>query len=355
MKTANYLLTALLAGMLASGAQAQDNSNPVIQVQPDGVPDLARQAARDYRDRARFPHWSEAVPPGHDDPVKVKRAPTVQRLPQGDDWQLATWTSGVAYQAGQAVTLFARIETVADSDEDYPVLAFERRNRLTWSLTATVADREDGELATVRYRDDGVSPDERSGDGVYTASFVLPADAAPERGTAKELGVFITAENDEGEQLKTVGGVLFSHPAAALTGRFEDAVEDGNLVIRAEVDVQAAGRFHLSGTVQSPRGIPLATGRNAFELQPGTQWVDLTFYGLALNERGAAGPYVLGSVSLATVNGMPNALGPVIENGHRTRPYSLAQFHDRSFGREDLVEAAKRLERSAANRADGAP
>lgn len=149
----------------------------------------------------------------------------------------------------------------------------------------------------------------------------------------------------DGDVRESVGGFLYSNPAAHLTGRYRDELRDGSLVIAAEVDVARAGRFHLAGTLYSLAGEPVGTAQSAAGLEPGRQWIELSFYGLMFHDREVAGPYRLGTVALATTGGMPNALNDLVENAHVTRAWKLEQMTEKPFGNQRLLEAASRLEK----------
>lgn len=344
------LMKLVLAGLLAFSLSS---TAPAQTVAPGGaVPDLAAEAARDYRERARFPAWSNPVPANAADPVREGRRPTRQSLPNAGGGRLTVWASDMRFEPGETAVLYADLSPASAKDRDIPDNApFQQGIKARdWTVTATVTGRESGVLGTVAYRDDGRGADARRGDGIYSAAFTLPEAAAPAVGRAENVAVMVTAqtgENAEAEEYKALGGFLYSHPAAQLSGAFEDVMVDGNLVIRAQAEVIEAGRFHLSGTLYSLQGEPVATAQIAVELTQGGHWIDLTFYGLALSERGANGPYRLGSVSLATTGSLPNALGSVLENAHRTGPYFAEEFHRRAFERPGLVGAAERLERAS--------
>lgn len=337
-----YSVIAMAVLLLAPRAAVAQSVEPGV----DPVPDLAAAAARDYRSKARFPAWSHPLRPGAADPVMDGRQPTRQSLPDASGGMLTVWASDMRYEAGGVAHLYAEISPApakdADTRDNAPLQ--QGIGGRDWTVTASVTGRESGELGAVAYRDDGRGPDERRGDGVYTVAFRMPETATPAVGRAENIAVMVTARAGEAEY-KAIGGFLYSHPAARLTGAFRDALEAGNLVIRAQAEVKAKGRFHLSGTLYSLRGEPVATAQTAVELAPGRHWIDLTFYGLALSERGVSGPYSLGSVTLATTGALPNALGPVLESAHLTGPYFVRDFHSREFARPDLVDAAERLER----------
>lgn len=340
---------AVLAGLSHNAsAQIVTSQSKFLDKSRPEAPNLAAVAAADYRQKARFPEWSEPIPDGYGDPLQVKRQPTEQSLPQNDDWVMSVRASGISFESGQTVTLYASVKSRTDQDDDFPLVGLYGPPPKDWDISGMVAKLDGSELGRVSYRDDGVAPDQKAGDGVYTASFTLPEAYQPKIGTAENLAIFVTANSASGDELKALGGVLYSHPAGHLTGRYRDSIVDGDLVIQAEVEIEAAARFQLAGTIDSEKGRALASARMAEKLEVGTHWLDLRFYGLALSERGASGPLTLGSVTLTTANGIPNALGPLMENTHRTQSYRANSFHTREFGRADLMEAARRLERDAA-------
>lgn len=340
---------ALVAGMAQQASAQYDDSSKLLGQSYPEVPNLAAHAARDYRAKARYPDWSEPIPAGAHDPLQLKREPTEQSLPSGDDWSLSIRASEISFERGQTALFFASVHTRSDYDEDYPLLPLLGPAPKDWSISGVIATVEEGnEYGRIAFRDDGAAPDQKAGDGVYTASYVLPAEFEPEIGSAQNLGVFVTARTDVGDEMKALGGFLYSHPAGHLTGRYRDAVVEGNLVIQAEVEVLASGRFHLAGTLDSSKGQAMVSARMATQLEPGIHWLDLSFYGLALSERDAAGPYTLGSVTLTTATGIPNAFGPLMENVHKTAAYPASRFHTREFGNANLLETARRLELDAA-------
>ncbi len=152
----------------------------------------------------------------------------------------------------------------------------------------------------------------------------------------------------DGQLREVAGGFLYSNPSGRLTGRYRDELRDGSLVVAAEVDVTAAGRYHLAATLYSMKGEPVGTAQAAAELQPGRQWIDLAFYGLMFHDRKVAGPYRLGTVALSTTTRMPNALNDLVENAHVTRAWRIDQMTGSPYGNPHFVEAAERLEAGAA-------
>ncbi len=347
-KLAHLAALALLGAAVARPAAAQKIWDPAQH-----LPDIAAETAADYRMRAQFPDWCVPVAPGQPDPLKAKRQPQPVALPAEDGSSLAVWASDIRYEAGDTAVFYARLDAVETADEDAPAVPPQRLERRGWQVTAEVTHPDRGTMLRFKLHDDGVGVDEKRGDGIYSGSFRLPRGAAPALGTAENYMVLVTARQGRGRAIKGLGGFLFSNPAARLTGRYRDYLEDGDLVIAAEARVLKAGRFHLSGSVHDARGRPLAIAQTAEELAPGTYWIRLRFYGAALRASGVSGPYWVDSLSLTTTGSIPNALGPMVENVHVTRPYLVTDFHNRPFRDPAMLEAAERLERLSAARSRG--
>jgi hypothetical protein len=301
---------------------------PVLAQDKDWI---VRETARDYRLRARFPESSRALAPGEKDPVKEKRTATQQssRDPEGKGAALSIWAGSVSYEVGRPVTLFAKIDGGA---------ALE--------VSADVVGEAGDLVAHVVYGDQGRGGDRKAGDGIWTTSFRMPAGVEPE--VAASYMVKVRSRLADGDVRETVGGFLYSNPGAHLTGRYRDELRDGSLVVSAEVDVARAGRFHLAGTLYSEKGAqkgePVGTAQAAAELEPGRQWIDLSFYGLMFHDRQVAGPFRLGTVALTTAGSMPNALNDLVENAYVTRAWRLDQMTAKPFANLNLLDAAARLE-----------
>lgn len=326
-------MTVLSFSLLASAAMAAS------------VPDLAAQTAADYRQLARYPEWASPLPAGAASPLAAEREPAVLSRPGpgGANPALSVWASDVRYEAGDQVTLYARLADRPLRDADI-LTAPAPRAEGPWSVAAELKTAAGDMLGRLTLNDAGEGADRFASDGVYTGSYRLSPEQQPPLGQALPVGFQVTATNEAQESRSALGGFQYSHPAAALTGRYRDALVDGNLVISAEVLAHAPGRVHLAGVISSLAGQPLALAQAATILKEGLQWVELGVYGLILREAGAAGPYRLSEVSLTTTQGMPNALGPIEQDAYLTGSYRPAAFTDKVFARPDLLEAAARLQ-----------
>ncbi len=290
-----------------------------------------KETAKDYRLRARFPESSRALAPGEKDPVKEKRTATHQtsRDAEGKGAALSVWAGKVSYEVGRPIMLFATVE-----------------EGKALEVSADVVGEAGDLVAHLVYGDEGRGGDRQAGDGVWTARFRMPAGVEPE--VAASYMVKVRSRLADGDVRETVGGFLYSNPGAHLTGRYRDELRDGSLVVSAEVDVARAGRFHLAATLYSAKkGEPVGTAQAAAELEPGRQWIDLTFYGLMFHDRQVAGPFRLGTVALTTAGAMPNALNDLVENAYVTRAWRLDQMTAKPFANVILLDAAARLEAAA--------
>lgn len=138
-----------------------------------------------------------------------------------------------------------------------------------------------------------------------------------------------------------------SGDAVALTGSYRDTMEEGDLVVDAQVLVKAAGRFHLEGSLYGKDGQqPIAWAQDTAEFPIGQHWMRLRFHGLILHERGIDGPYLIRSLALSTLTEMPVVKNGVTRNPHVTGPYTAHNFNDRPFDDPDLLEAADRIEQA---------
>jgi hypothetical protein len=201
-------------------------------------------------------------------------------------------------------------------------------------------------LGEIVYRDDGLDGDAVAGDLVYTALFAPSPEAVP--ALSRSYLVQVRAVTAPDEERLAASSFLYSNPHAFLTGHYVDALHDGSLAIDAELEVLAAGRFHLQATLYSADGThKLLWAQSAAVLEPGRQWMRLSFYGLGLREGGVDGPYLLRYVALSTTTDMPNAKNRVAENAHLTARYAATAFTDQPFNDPELLEAARRAEQDA--------
>jgi hypothetical protein len=276
--------------------------------------------AQDLRQRARYPHSSQPLPADADDPILRDRRVSQNQFPgpNGAGPVLVLYPEQVSFEHPETVTLHAHL---IDADARVPAQSVE----------GAVLDAHGQQVGRLTYVASGTD---------YVAQL---ADSDGDLLAGGAYLVRVRAVTADGEERNGTTGFLYSRPAAQPTGRYSDALVDGSLEIRAEVQVEEAGRFHLEGTLYTRDGAPLAWAQNALTLSPGAQWIPLSFFGLSLHERGADGPYVLRYAALSTVTGMPNAKNRLVENAHVTNAYRAAEFADQPYDDPDLLDAARRM------------
>lgn len=314
-------LLALAPALVAIPASAQE-------LPPPGT--LATKTAQAYRQAARYPEHSRVIAKGEVDPLREKRTSNaVTSGREQDGAVLSVIGQKISYEFPAQPVFYATIE-----------------GSKVAALQGDVQTEAGAKAGQIRFFDDGVAPDAKAGDGLYTGRVELFARQRPS--LADSYLVEVNATLTSGETKTVVTGFLYSNPHARLTGRYRDAVKNGSLVVEAQVEVSKAGRFHLAGTLATLEGSAIGTAQAGLNLEPGKHWIALEFYGLMFHDRQAEGSFRLASLALSTTTSMPNAWNNLAENVYTTKPVSLETLTSQSFNQPDLIDSANRLEAEAA-------
>jgi hypothetical protein len=306
----------------------------VTPPKPKAIAAVGAAAAADYRRRARYPRSAHPLAADEPDPIVRDRevSPVESHGPNGSEPTLRVFPAAMGFESPEPAVVYAEVVT-----RGRLVRAREIRGTLTTESLEPLAD--------VVFHDDGLDGDAVGGDGRYTVAF--PGEALGGHLSTSYL-VQVEARLDADQERKGATSFMYASPHGQLTGNYRDAAADGSLVVGVEIEVTEAGRFHVEATLYGPDGVEkIAWAQAAQWLEPGTHWLDLSYYGLILRERGIDGPYVLRYVALSTTTEMPNAKNRVAENAYRTTAYRASSFTDRSFDDPDLLEAARRIEEDA--------
>jgi hypothetical protein len=296
-----------------------------------GLVAVGAQAAAEYRRRARYPRSAQPLARDEPDPIVRDRevSPVVSRGRNGNEPTLRVFPAAMGFEAPEPAVVYAELTT-----RGRPAAAREIRGTLTTESLEPITD--------VLFHDDGLDGDAVAGDGRWTAA--VPGDTlggALSRSYLVQVRALLGGDEDR----RAAASFLYASPHAELTGIYREAVVDGSLVVGAEIEVTQPGRFHLEATLYGPDGVEkIAWAQAAQWFDPGTHWLDLSYYGLILRERGIDGPYVLRYVALSTTTDMPNAMNRVVENAFWTTAHRASGFTDAPFGDPDLLEAARRIE-----------
>ncbi len=157
------------------------------------------------------------------------------------------------------------------------------------------------------------------------------------------IRVQVWGQTTDGEKRSAKTHFYYGAPSAKLTGSYRDKLVGGHLQIDAGVEVKEAGQYHLEATLGGSKGL-LAWAENTVQLDPGTKWIPLTFWGLALREANEPGPYRLSSIALANVSNEPPQLDDATGTSYETAAYNPEDFSGETYNDPQLLEKADRLE-----------
>jgi hypothetical protein len=325
----------------STAAPLQPSPTPEAAATPEeaAIPDprsaaiaMTKQVIEDYKKRAAYPPESKPITQ-EQDPLLSDRevSPISAGGPDGEDPILTVFPEQVSFEAGETPRIFAH-------------LAVGGQKVAAREITGTVFTHEMVPVGELAFRDDGREGDAEPSDNVYTVTWNPPENDAA---LAASYFVRVIAYSLEGIERRAGTSFQVSRPHARLTGRFRDRLDQGSLLIEAEVEVQKEGRFHLAATLYSMNNRPLGLAQTSAELEPGTHWLPLRFYGRLFHgmETGVGptdGPYVLRFVSLMTTTSMPNALSRLVEPQFVTRAYRAADFTSEPFNDPFYLEAIER-------------
>ncbi|MEO6026286.1 MAG: hypothetical protein ABIR79_05410 [Candidatus Binatia bacterium] len=294
---------------------------------------VSTKTADDYVKRARFPRSSQPIADGVD-PIARDREVTRGKSagPEGTNPTLVVWPQRTGFEAPSPIVLHA-------------YLVHDKRKVDPTEITGEIRTQQGGVLAALDFHDDGTNGDDRANDLIFT-SVVAPGRERAIDFKGAQL-VEVHARIDNGAQRVATTGFLYSIPLGHLTGHYRDEIVGGNLIVSAEVLVDATARFHLEATLSEMDGTAFGWSQNALVLEAGTVWIPLSYWGLMFRDRGSDGPYLVSSVALSTTGEMPNQKNDVATNAHVTKSYPVTAFSERPFNDPALLDAAARLRADA--------
>lgn len=228
---------------------------------------------------------------------------------------VAATTSRPTYQASQPVVL--------------ALLAFEGAIPIIDGSVVAEIYQTGGERSPqlVTLRDDGVEPDARSGDGIYSASItgLLP-------------GHYLAKVSLHRNSEEFIGGTDFvvTVDSARLTGTSTDAGSDTNndglfdiVTVDIGVAIETAGSYEVVAELHTATGNAVIGAARA-ELAPGAQSISVPFAATDLRRYLAIdGPWQIRNVRLLTAPVAPSAMQVLtdqIDGLGLTKPYTLAQL-----------------------------
>jgi hypothetical protein len=217
-------------------------------------------------------------------------------------------------------------------------------------LTSTLAVERNGEPLSVTLKRafavvvDPIGHDERPIPLMFTPSGTGFAHSfTPARlGLARQAAIAMYVEFDDGFATQR-GHFDFQYtPTAGIparfTGRFRAAVEAGSLAIRVGVEVTTPGSYLIDANLFDARDQPVAWARFKGELAAGTHDAALVFFGKAIRDADAAGPFHLGQLRGARyAPGSDPDLEqmPPFAGSFTTQPYPADAFSDAEYDSPD--------------------
>lgn len=173
------------------------------------------------------------------------------------------------------------------------------------------------------------------GNHSYTARFTPSADEQQALGRFRTF-VEVVFDAPDGLGPRHYGGTVqyTPPPGAELDGEFDEAIDAGSLVVRAGVDVHAAGRYKVIASLYgSDDASAICFAQNAVSLDVGRQAVPLTFFGKILHDRGVDGPYVLRYMMV--FEEFPDRgeywPGVTVDHAYTTHAYRAGDFSDDAY------------------------
>jgi hypothetical protein len=333
---------ARLRGLLPAAAQEPDEPELDGPTREE-VENFRRFRIESLRSGGRYPGDSRRLTQRHVEALslvepQVSRGSGDESEDQREDALVASATK-LQFQDGEAPIVTAE------------VVNLKTRKRLPARITAQLVrliptDRApEGAMGDLPFRDDGLEGDEAASDLLHTAKVDIGAYSRD--ALVGQVHVEVKAVLADGRTRFVVTAFRYGSPGARLTGKFFDRLEEGHLILEAEVQVSRPARFHLQGGLVSENDTMVAWAQKAGEMEPGTHMLQLRFFGLAFHEAGENGPYTLSFIVLSETGVRPVLQGDVLENAHVTKAYGVADFssapnHDPAL--EETIQHAEQIQ-----------
>jgi pimeloyl-ACP methyl ester carboxylesterase len=238
-----------------------------------------------------------------------------------------------AWLADPAITLKGElVDTNIRSGDSLTLLAtvLEGGAPLSDAMVTAIISLPDGTTRELSLVDDGITPDDTAGDGVYTANLTdttqsgnYPISFVAERSNSP-------GEPDFSRQAFAVATV--SRSSSIFAGTFHDFGIDtdgdgffNQLIVEADLDITDVADYRIFGILEDATG-NVHQANVVQSLSDGLITLSLSFDGESIFQNGVDGPYTLSIIRLAEEEGL--ALMPVAElaDAHETAAYSFEEF-----------------------------
>ena len=245
-----------------------------------------------YRDATRYPHESRPIAE-HPDQIKPF-SPVTEDLKLLND--KGETIKGVRLRTSQERVFLSGVETVRFTigavDENNLALPLSIRNAAARSIAD--ASTPVKQINTpVNFQDNGSGPDERGGDGTYSA--VLSPAAQGFDGYSGTIRM-LAEVSASGQQGMVQLDVIYTSDVPATWGTVRESLEAGSLNFYVKLQVRVAGRYVVSGRVDDANGVPFALLQFNEALAAGTREVRLQTFGALIRDKQPVFPLKLRDV-----------------------------------------------------------
>ncbi len=276
------------APLSAQGLRAQAEKLRLWQARYE----RAEQVYASYRDATRYPHESRPLSEHPDqihpfDPITEEKT---LRDARGEAIQ------GIRLRTTQDRVFLSAADTVRFSIE-----ALDEQGQRTALIVRSAAAQSIADTRTpvpviatnLAFADNGTGGDPQAGDGIHTA-LLAPAQQgfAHYDGTIRVLAQVAV----KGLQGVVHFDVIYAPGVPATWLGVREAVEGGSLNFYLKAQVNAPGRYVVSGRVDDAQGQPFALVQFNQELPPGEQEMRLQVFGALIRDKAPAFPLRLRDV-----------------------------------------------------------
>jgi hypothetical protein len=270
--------------------------------------DYHRSQMSSLERRNRYPRSNRRFTTPEEDPVLRQRVADVRtRNSEDGKTSLTVWSDSNVVPIGSTLTIYAMHSqrSEAGRGESAPLMA---------GMTGELR-REGGEvISTLSF----VDPD---GDGTFHAQMSMSEQAIRPGIYKAHVHSFL--------DLHEVLAFGVRNAKARITGVYRDRVDRGDLLVLAEIEVDAPGNFHVHGTLYGGHETAIGDSTSNHELERGRHLVPLRFDGRLLHDAGTDGPYRLAQLSVSS----RGSVGPDVSASpnFETAAYPLATFDSALF------------------------
>jgi len=316
----------------------KDNLPEDIPLTRENRPKIFKQTADEYRRRAQYPHYSNPIPIIQGqiiDPVKEDTTiiPAKVMNPHSESGPfIFHYLEKNTYGPGETIVFHAYLQ-----DEFGKKMKTDR-------LKVTLADKG-GKYATFKrekFMTDSGGYGDKAGDLIYTVTF--PTNILKN----KPYIYMLILKLDTDEPVVATNAFLFGELKIKLENEFEDEMDEDDkgqhLHIKIKMEVEKKGFFHFQASLYTIDGYPIGKAADRKELEVGSQWIDLKWYGKLFCDAEQDGPYVLKYFQFANVNQMPGTRSNGDYDLYTTGEYDYKEFTCKSFDDSIFLNKATAIE-----------